>query len=178
MSKPGIAIDDLVVFDKFLSDDEFALAAQDLAEVCFRFGAISTDPNLPIWRGDIPKDALAVQLALRATCKLTGASFELVSCHVNLQTHGLDGAFHKDGGDPAGEVTHALNWYVHPYDWPVECGAYLLVGDDTRNLRAVLPARNRAVLITADTLHCATSPSLRAGYLPRISLALKLRLTK
>jgi len=178
MREADIAIDDLVVFDTFVSEDEFTMAAEDLANVCFRFGAISTDPNLPIWRGEIAMDSLAVQLALRTVCKLTEANFDLVSCHVNLQTHGLDGAFHIDGNGPAGEVTHALNWYVHPYEWPVECGAYLLVGDDPRNLRAVLPARNTAVLISANTLHCATSPSLRAGYLPRISLALKLRLRK
>lgn len=178
MNKPIKALDDPLVFGAFVSDDEFAAAAEDLGDIRFRFGAISTDPNLPIWRGEIARDSLAVQLALRAACKLTGAEFDLVSCHVNLQTHGLDGAFHTDRGDPDGEVTHALNWYVHPYEWPVEFGAYLLVGDDPGNLRAVLPARNTAVLLSADTLHCATSPSLRAGPLPRISLALKLRIKK
>jgi len=173
-----MALDDPLVFDAFVSEDEFAAASKDLDDIRFRFGAISTDPNLPIWHGEISKDSPAVQLALRTACRLTGVEFDLVSCHVNLQTHGLDGAFHIDRGDPNGEVTHALNWYVHPYEWPVECGGYLLVGDDTRNLQAVLPARNTAVLISADTLHCATSPSLRAGPRARISLALKLRIRK
>jgi hypothetical protein len=176
MNKSAIALDEPLVFGAFVSEDEFAAVSAELANIGFRFGAISTDPNLPIWHGEISRDSLTVQLALRTTCRLTGAEFDLVSCHVNLQTHGLDGAFHTDRGDPNGEVTHALNWYVHPYEWPVECGGYLLIGNDTRNLRAVLPARNSAVLLSADTLHCATSPSLRAGPLPRISLALKLRL--
>src|SRR5262245_17618043 len=176
MSKPGIAIDDVVVFDSFVSDNDFAMAEQEMAQVSFHFGAISTDPDLPIWRGEIAQDSVAVQLALQRVHELITAEFDLISCHVNLQTHGLDGAFHTDGGDPAGEVTHALNWYVHPYEWPVEYGGYLLVGDDTRDLRAILPVRNRAVLLTANMLHCATSPSLRAGHVPRISLALKLRL--
>jgi Rps23 Pro-64 3,4-dihydroxylase Tpa1-like proline 4-hydroxylase len=164
------------VFDAFMSDEKFAAASEDLGSIRFGFGAISTNPNLPIWRGEVDRQSLAVQLALNAVCELTGAEFELVSCHINLQTHGLDGAFHTDNGDPNGQVTHALNWYVHPYEWPVECGGYLLVGDDARNLRAILPTRNSAVLLPAHILHCATSPFLRAGAMARISLTLKLRL--
>jgi hypothetical protein len=165
-----------VVFNEFVSNEEFAVASEDVGSIRFGFGAISTDASLPIWRGEIGKDSVAVRLALQALRKIASANFDLVSCHINLQTHGLDGAFHTDCGDPAGEVTHALNWYVHPYEWPVEYGGYLIVGDDFRNLRAILPTRNSAVLISAAILHCATSPSLRAGTTARISLALKLRL--
>jgi len=179
MTKPSsstIAMDAPVVFDALTSDEEFAAALEELSKLSFGFGAISTNPNLPIWHGAIDKQSLPVRLAVNALSTLTDAEFELISCHLNLQTHGLDGAFHVDDGDPNGDVTHALNWYVHPYPWPAEYGGYLLVGDDTRNLRAILPARNSAVLIPANILHCATSPFLAAGAAARISLTLKLRL--
>lgn len=165
-----------IVFDAFLPEEEFAIASEDVRGARFGFGAISTNPHLPIWRGEIGRKSRAVELALSALRKATGSKFDLVACHLNLQTHGLDGAFHTDDGDPAGAVTHALNWYVHPYEWPVECGGYLLVGDDARNLRAILPTRNSAVLIPSGTLHCAVSPFAKAGAMARISLTLKLRL--
>jgi hypothetical protein len=176
MSRPPVSIDRPVIFDAFLTNEQFAAASEQLDRIRFGFGAISTNPNLPIWCGEIDRASLPVQLALGAVCQLAGVEFDLVCSHVNLQTHGLDGAFHRDGGDPDGQVTHALNWYVHPYDWPVECGGYLVVGDDIRNLRAILPSRNSAVLIPADVLHCALSPSLIAGAMARISLTLKLKL--
>jgi hypothetical protein len=179
MNKPFsgiVAMDAPVVFDALVSDGEFAAAREELSKLYFGFGAISTDPDLPIWHGAIDGRSLPVRLALDALCKLTGAEFELVACHLNLQTHGLDGAFHVDAAGPGGDVSHALNWYVHPHPWPVEYGGYLLVGDDTRNLRAILPARNRAVLVPANVLHCATSPFLAAGAAARVSLTLKLRL--
>ena len=172
----NVAMDVPVVFDAFASAERFAAASDDLASTLFGFGAISTNPSLPIWRGEVDKHSLAVRIALNAVCELTRTEFNLVSCHINLQTHGLDGAFHTDAADPDGNVTHALNWYVHRYEWPVEYGGYLLVGDDPRNLRAVLPTRNSAVLIPADTSHCATSPFQRAGAKARISLAVKLEM--
>jgi hypothetical protein len=165
-----------LVFDALVPHQQFAIASEDVRRVRFGFGAVSTNPRLPIWRGEIDKSSRAVALALNALRKATGSSFDLVACHMNLQTHGLDGAFHTDDGDPDGAVTHALNWYVHPYAWPVEWGGYLLVGDDPRNLRAILPARNSAVLIASATLHCAVSPFANAGPMARISLTLKLRL--
>lgn len=164
-----------IVFDALTSDEDFVRASEELGRATFGFGAISTNPSLPIWRGEVDKQSWPAQLALNAVRALTRTPFELVACHMNLQTHGLDGAFHTDGGDPNGEVTHSLIWYVHRHEWPVEYGGYLLLGDDTRNLRAILPARNSAVLISADVVHCATSPFLRAGAMPRLSLALKLR---
>ena len=170
------ALDAPVVFDALTSEEDFAVAVGDLSKLSFGFGAISTNPNLPIWHGVVEKQSLPVRLAVGALSRLTGAEFELITCHLNLQTHGLDGAFHVDEHDPNGDVSHALNWYVHPQPWPAEYGGYLLVGDDTRNLRAILPARNSAVLIPAHILHCATSPFLAAGAATRISLTLKLRL--
>jgi hypothetical protein len=172
------AVDVPIVFDAFTSEGEFTAASAELSKLSFGFGAISTNPNLPIWHGAIDKRSAPVRLAVNALCKLTDAEFGLVSCHLNLQTHGLDGAFHVDGGDLNGEVSHALNWYVHPYPWPVEYGGYLLVGDNPRNLRAILPARNSAVLIPANILHCATSPFLIAGAVARISLTLKLEIKR
>ena len=109
-----------IVFDALTSDEDFAAASKELGCTHFGFGAISTNPSLPIWRGEVDKQSFPVRLALNAVCELTSAEFDLVSCHINLQTHGLDGAFHTDVGDPNGEVTHALNWYGHPYEWPVE----------------------------------------------------------
>lgn len=179
LTKPSpstVALDAPVVFDAFTSDEEFDAAVGVLSKLRFGFGAISTNPNLPIWHGVIEKQSLPVRLAIDALSRLTGAEFELIACHFNLQTHGLDGAFHVDEDDPNGDTSHALNWYVHPHPWPAEYGGYLLVGDDTRNLRAILPARNSAVLIPANILHCATSPFLAAGAAARISLTLKLRL--
>jgi len=174
---PGTAaLDAPVVFDALTSDEEFATAVGELSKLSFGFGAISINPNLPIWHGVIEKHSLPVRLAVDALSRLTGAEFELLACHLNLQTHGLDGAFHVDEADPNGGVSHALNWYVHPHPWPAEYGGYLLVGDDTRNLRAILPSRNSAVLLPANILHCATSPFLAAGAAARISLTLKLRL--
>ncbi|MGH9629729.1 MAG: hypothetical protein ACRD7E_15545 [Bryobacteraceae bacterium] len=171
-----IQADSVILYDPFVSEEEFAAAVADIAKIRFCFGAISTDPQLPIWRGNIEVASVAVQAALRALRRFTGRSFDLVSCHVNLQTHGLDGAFHTDAGDPAGVVTHALNWYVHTHEWPKEFNGYLILGEDIHDLRAVLPTRNSAILFPAEIPHCATSPSVRAGALARMSLALKLRL--
>lgn len=174
-SSSTVAMDAPIVFDALTSDAEFAAALKELSVLNFGFGAISTNPDLPIWHGVIDRQSFSVRLAIDALGRLTGAKFELTSCHLNLQTHGLDGAFHLDSADPTADISHALNWYVHPHRWPVEYGGYLLVGDDMRNLRAILPSRNSAVLIPANIWHCATAPFLAAGAVPRISLTLKLR---
>lgn len=171
-----VATDVPLFFETLTSEADFMGVLETLRGIHFGYGAISTNPNLPIWRGEVPETSLPVRLALDAICRRSTLNFVLVSCHLNLQTHGLDGAFHVDFGDPNGVVTHALNWYVHPYDWLVEYGGYLLVGDDHHNLRAVLPSRNSAVLLPAGILHCAMSPTLRAGARARVSLTLKLRL--
>ncbi|MGB8699543.1 MAG: hypothetical protein WCD18_09020 [Thermosynechococcaceae cyanobacterium] len=167
---------EIIVFNPFVSDEYFSTTLKELSRVRFHFGAISTNPKLPIWHGEVSKQSVAIQLALKTVRGITRKDFDLVSCHINLQTHGLDGAFHTDDNDPNGDVTHALNWYVHPYDWPVEFGGYLLIGDNQQNLRAILPKQNSAVFFPANFLHCATAPFLSAGSLARISLALKLRL--
>ena len=167
-----------VVFDQLVSDEEFEAVSDIIASVRFGFGAISTDPHLPIWLGEIGRNSRPVKVALSAIQSFTGVPFNLINCHINLQLHGLDGAFHTDVGDPTEGVTHALNWYVHPYDWPTEYGGYLLMGENPRNLRAVLPARNSAVLIPARLRHCAMAPTRRAGTHARMSLTLKLSVTQ
>jgi hypothetical protein len=160
------------VFENFASDSEFQETVGFLRGLRFWFGAVSTNPKLPIWQGAIAEDAPPIRIAMTTLRRVTGEKFELASCHVNLQMHGLDGAFHVDSNEP--HVTHALNWYVHPHDWPVEFGGYLLVGEDPRDLRAILPTRNSAVLISSRTPHCAISPFRMAGTASRMSLTLKL----
>ena len=168
-------MDDCLVFSTFVAEEVFVKAASELRRVRYSFGAISTDPRLPIWKGEIDQGSPAIQLALQTLYELTDLQFHLISCHLNLQTHGLDGAFHVDCG-PMGDVTHALNWYVHDLDWRPEWGGYLLIGNDMTNLRAILPSRNCAILLAASLPHCALSPLLPAGAIARVSLTLKLRM--
>ena len=165
------SLDTPTAFVQFVSEDLFTTLSEELSRIRFGFGAVSTDPNLPIWQGELDHTSPAVQLALQAVCDWTSRRFELVTSHMNLQTHGLDGAFHSDSD---GKITHALTWYIHPYEWLREYGGYLVIGDDLWNLRAILPARNTAVLMPSNVPHCATAPSLRAGTRARISLNLKL----
>lgn len=163
-----------LIFDPFLSEEAFGRAAESVSKSLFYFGAISTDPSLPIFAASISSSSEPVRMALETVCQRAETTFSLVSSHINLQTHGLDGAFHSDDVSSGAPVTHALNWYVNQCDWPIEFGGYLLLGGDPTNLRAILPARNLAVLIPAELRHCAMSPSLAAGATARISLTLKL----
>jgi hypothetical protein len=162
------------VFYPFASELSFKNVLRELGAIRYRFGAVSLNPDLPIWVGEIEPDSEPVQTAFASLKQHTDDRFDLLGCHLNLQTQGLDGAFHMDAG-PA--MTHALIWYVHPYDWPQEFGGYFLVGADPHCLRAILPSRNLAVLIAASDPHCAMSPLVYARGKARISLALNLRWT-
>src|SRR5262245_35430093 len=120
------------VFYPFASELSFGNAIQQISLISYSFGAISTNRHLPIWKGEIGPETVAVQTALAALRQHSSEHFELRGCHLNLQTHGLDGAFHTDADQ---NVTHSLTWYVHPYEWPREYGGYLLVGTDPHKLR-------------------------------------------
>ena len=161
-----------LVFYPFASEPSFKNTLRALGAVRYRFGAVSNNMDLPIWHGEIEQDSEPVQTALATLRQHTADVFDLLGCHLNLQTHGLDGAFHTDAGPG---MTHSLTWYVHPYDWLQEYGGYLLFGADPHNLRAILPSRNLAVFAAATDPHCATSPLAYAGAKARISLALSLQ---
>jgi hypothetical protein len=162
------------VFYPFVDETIFRRTISLLPHASYQYGAISNNPNFPIWKAEIDPHSDVAQTAFHSLFSYTSDAFSLVECHLNLQTHGLDGSYHVDN-DPEKCITHSLIWYVHPYDWPQEYGGYLLIGHDHHSLRAILPSRNLAVLIDAAAPHCATSPQAYAGAKARISLALKLQ---
>lgn len=167
----------IITFYPFAKPDEFIEVAKHLQEAKFSYGAISTDTTLPIWKGELENSSVPAKIAMKSLGSKVTASFELVSCHINLQTFGLDGAFHTDSVDPAGTVSHALTWFVHPCEWPLEYGGFLLLGDNEHELRAVLPSRNCAILHDSHIPHCATAPMAKAIPHQRSSVSLKLRMT-
>jgi hypothetical protein len=160
------------VFYPFADERLFRNVLNSLGTIAYRFGAISSNKSLPIWKAEIEQNSKVVQTAFTLFSQHSKECFDLQGCHLNLQTHGLDGAFHTDSDQV---ITHTLIWYVHPYEWLPEYGGYLLVGDDPHRLRAILPSQNLAVLLAATDAHCAMSPLIYAGAKPRISLALRLK---
>jgi hypothetical protein len=162
----------------FLTDAEFTEFATEISGMPAQWGAVSTDWSFPIWKITLSQHSRIAARLVEELNARTQSTFVLADIpHVNMQTCGLDGAFHIDAAQGAfGDVTHALTWYCHPNEWLEVYGGYLLVGENVTDLTAILPVTNMAVLIDASIPHRSLAPFQRAGTLPRVSLTLKLRL--
>ena len=164
----------MIIIENFAKNSEFLTAAKLALATSFQCGATSTNAALPIWRGEAPPDTPLASIAANGVARHFAGQFRILHAHLNLQTHGLDGAFHSDIAGPGDATTHSLTWYLHEEPWPSEFGGFLLVEGGNDGLAAVLPRPNSAILLRADVLHCALSPLRLAGARARISLSMRL----
>lgn len=145
-------------------------------DVPLHYGAISTDRNLPIFKGyNVNAVSEIAEIAYSRFKSLVDFKCVLLDAHINVQTTGLDGAFHTDNAEGC---THTLTWYIHNVEWMHEYNGHLIVGDNPLDAKAILPVTNMAVFMSADIPHKALAPSVYAGGTPRVSLTLKMREVK
>lgn len=161
------------IYDDFLDPQDCDEISIYLRSRPFTYGATSTDPGLPIWRGELDCASKLVSRLIDRLNSVWNRNAKPLMAHINAQTVGLDAAWHTDH---APGVTHSLVWFPAVNNWTPDLGGYFLVGEDPTNCSAVLPLANRAVLIPVDAPHCALAPTNRAGTLVRQSIAIKLNM--
>ena len=120
------------------------------------------------WHMDgLEKEKYFKEYLYKIICKKLDKKFSnIVRIYANGQTPGQNGSIHRDDGD----ITFL---YYANLEWKMEYQGHLNFYINREIKETVTYKSNRAVLFSADMVHCAEAPSDKAKEL-RVSLAYKL----
>jgi hypothetical protein len=162
----------LQIFNNFLSEKEISDTTHVIDNLWWKYGEYSLTPtdDVLFWIADLD-DKILVNIFLDKLEEVSKKKFELIKVHVNGQTYGQDGSYHKDH-----EIEGMYTFLI--YMSPITQSNINYVGGYTQfiindMIVNVEPFCGRGVLFDSRILHRGMAPLLKNVF--RISIAIKLK---
>ena len=98
---------------------------------------------------------------IEASIKL---KIEILKIHINGQTHGQSGKWHRDASFDSPDVEHTYTLVYFPKKWLPEYGGHLLIKLDGE-VYSILPEFNKGVIFRRTTEHIGLEPTVHCKHM-------------
>jgi hypothetical protein len=171
-------INEIIISDKFLTDDEMTNANGIISKSLWRYGHTSEGKYLyetKFWSMDLTKDNFFSVYLLSVIEKHFSKKFELLRVYANGHTFGQDGEFHTDS-DKDKYYTFCLYFTKINDEYVETAGGYIYFKLPDLNYKICYePLYNRGILFPSNYIHKGTAYT-RYIMDMRVCVAWKLRL--
>jgi len=149
-------MNNILVFDNFLSSEDFETANKILKQKAWYYGHSSNgreNVNTPFWSANLFDDIFFSKYILSLIEKNTNKKFVLKRVYANGQTYGQNGSYHQDSI----EIEHyTFCLYINNLDdSDIEtAGGMLLIKEQNNKFGTFIePNKNRGVLFKSNLYH-------------------------
>ena len=176
----NIVIKPLLIVSDVFNEAERNILNQHVSNYDWFLDNYSTsadDYNIPRFWARRPRDTHAAFVCgeffkskIEASTKL---KVEVLRIHINGQTHGQCGDWHRDASPDSPGVEHTYTMVYFPKEWLPEYGGHLLIRLNGE-IHSILPEFNKGVIFRRTTEHVGLEPTIHCKHM-RESIACNFR---